>query len=165
MLAQGGLIAHDHKNKTSRLAVIRCSMFIMCQTDMDFGLKHNGAMAVCLRKFFFKRLTSLHVVGVQEFLQTHASYCIVWACSLAITPDDELPVPMSGTSVQQGDIGEEEKNRLETCNWTKAKATTVTVVTPPWVKYPEKRQHEAERVARRARERVMMAVVRATQRG
>lgn len=38
--------------------------------------------------------------------------CVVWACSLAITPDDELPPPMPGTSVQQGDIGEEEKERI-----------------------------------------------------
>ena len=76
---------------------------------MDFGLEHNGAMAVRLKKFFFKRLKSPRVVGVQEFLQTHAMDCIVWACSLAITPDDDLPATMPGTSVLQGDIGEEEK--------------------------------------------------------
>ena len=112
ILTQGGLTAHDRKYKTSSLAVIRCPMFITCQTDMDFGPEHNGAMAVRLRKFFFKRLTSPRVVGVQEFLQAHAMDCIVWACSLAITPDDELPPPMPGTSVQQGDIGEEEKERI-----------------------------------------------------
>lgn len=37
--------------------------------------------------------------------------CVVWACSLAITRDDELPSPMPRTSVQQGDIGDEEKER------------------------------------------------------
>lgn len=87
-------------------------MFITCQTDMDFGREHNDSMAVRLKKFFFKRLTSPRVAGVQEFLQTNAMDCVVWACSLAITPDDELPPPMPGTSVQQGDIGEEEKERI-----------------------------------------------------
>ena len=81
-------------------------------TDMDFGREHNDAMAVRLKKFFFKRLTSPRVAGVQEFLQTNAMDCVVWACSLAITPDDELPPPMPGTSVPQGDIGEEEKERI-----------------------------------------------------
>ena len=114
ILTQGGLTAHDCKFKTSSLAVIRCPMFITCQTDMDFGQEHNGAMAVRLRKFFFKRLTSPRVAGVQEFLQTNAMDCIVWACGLAITPDDELPPPVPGTSVQQGDIGEEEKERIRT---------------------------------------------------
>ena len=111
LLTQGGLTAHDRKYKTSSLAVIRCPMFITCQTDMDFGREHNDAMAVRLKKFF-KRLTSPRVAGVQEFLQTNAMDCVVWACSLAITPDDELPPPMPGTSVQQGDIGGEENERI-----------------------------------------------------
>ena len=42
-------------------------------------------------------------------MQTNGMDCIVWTCGLAITPDDELPPPMPGTSVQQGDIGEEER--------------------------------------------------------
>ena len=112
ILTQGRLTAHDRKYKTSSLAVIRCPMFITCQTDMDFGREHNDAMAVRLKKFFFKRLTSPRVAGVQEFLQTNAMDRVVWACSLAITPDDELPPPMPGTSVQQGDIGEKEKERI-----------------------------------------------------
>ena len=79
---------------------------------MDFSREHNDAMAVRLKKFFFKRLTSPRVAGVQEFLQTNAMDCVVWACSVAITPDDELPPPMPGASVQQGDIEEEEKERI-----------------------------------------------------
>jgi len=114
ILTHGGLTAHDRKYKTSSLAVIRCPMFIRCQTDMDFGWEHNGAMAVRLRKFFFKCLTSLCVAGVQEFLQTNAMDCIVWACGLAITPDDELPPPVPGTNVQQGTISEKEKERTRT---------------------------------------------------
>ena len=113
ILTQGGLTAHDRKYKTSSLAVIRCPMFITCQTDMDFGQEHNSAMAARLRKFF-KPLTSPLVAGVQEFLQTNVMDCIVWACGLAITPDDELPPPMPGTSVQQGDICEEEKEQIRT---------------------------------------------------
>ena len=122
ILTQGGLTAHDRKYKASSLAAIRCPMFITCQTDMDFGPEHNGAMAVRLRKFFFKCLTSLHVVGVQEFLQTHAMNCIVWACSLVITPDDELPPPMPGTSVQQGDISEEEKEWIRNMQLDESKS-------------------------------------------
>ena len=75
--------------------------------------EHNDAMAVRLKKFFFKRLTSPRVAGVQEFLQTNAMVdCVISTCSLAITPDDELPPPMPGTSVQQGDISDEEKERI-----------------------------------------------------
>jgi len=37
ILTQGGLTAHDRKYKTSSLAVIRCPMFITCQTDMDLA--------------------------------------------------------------------------------------------------------------------------------
>ena len=48
--------------------------------------------------------------------------CIVWACSLAITPDNELPVPMPGTSVQQGDIGEEEKAQIRNMQLNKSKS-------------------------------------------
>ena len=44
ILTQGGLTAHDRKYKTSSMAVIRCPMFITCQTDMDFGAEHNTAM-------------------------------------------------------------------------------------------------------------------------
>ena len=112
ILTQGGLTAHDRKYKTSSLAVIRCPMFLTCQTDMDFGRDNTDAMAVRLKTFSFKRLTSPCVAGIQEFLQSNAMGCVVWACSLAITPDDELPPPMPGTSVQQGDIGEEEKERI-----------------------------------------------------
>ena len=74
-------------------------MFKTCQMDTEFGREHNGAMAVRLRKFFFKRLTSPRVAGVQEFLETNEMDCIVWTCGLAITPDDELLPPMPGTSV------------------------------------------------------------------
>ena len=112
ILTPGGLTAHDCKYKTSSLAVIRCPMFKMCQMDMDFGWEYNETMGVRLRNFVFKRLTSLRVAGVQEFLQTNAMDCIVWVCSLAITPDNELPPPMPGTSVRQGDIGEEGKERI-----------------------------------------------------
>ena len=69
MLTQGGHTAHDRKYKTSSVTVIRCPMVITCQTDMDFCREHNDAMAVRLRKFFFKRLTSPRVAGLQEFLK------------------------------------------------------------------------------------------------
>ena len=112
ILTQGGLTAHNRKYKTSSLSMIRCPMFITCQKDMDFGVEHNTAMDVRLRKFFFKSLTSPRVAGVQEFLKAHAMDCIAWACGLARTPEDELPPPMLGTSSQQDELGEEEKERI-----------------------------------------------------
>ena len=114
ILTQGGLTAHDRKYKTSSRKVIRCPMFITCQTDMDFGEHHNTAMEARLRKFFFKSLTAPRVAGVQEFLQDNAMDCIVWACGLARTPDDELPPPIPRTSVLPEDIDEEEKERIRT---------------------------------------------------
>ena len=114
ILTQGGLTAHDRKYKTSSLAVIRCPMFITCQTDMDFSGEHNTAMDARLRTFFFRSLNSPRVAGVQEFLRANAMDCIIWACGLARTPEDELPPPMPGTSLQPEEIDEEEKNRIST---------------------------------------------------
>ena len=81
---------------------------------MDFGQEHNTTMDALLRKFSFKSLTSPREAGVQEFLRANAMGCIVWACGLTHTPDDELPPPMPGTSLQQDEIGEEEKERIRT---------------------------------------------------
>ena len=81
---------------------------------MDFGGEHNTAMDARLRKFFFRSLTSPCVAGVQEFLRANAMDCIIWACGLARTPEDELPPPMPGTSLQPEEIDEEEKNRIRT---------------------------------------------------
>ena len=114
ILTQGGLTAHDRKYKTSSLAVIRCPMFITCQTDMEFGGEHNTAMDARLRKFFFRSLTSPRVAGVQEFLRANAMDCIIWACGLARTPEDDLPPPMPWTSLQPEEIDEEENNRIRT---------------------------------------------------
>ena len=44
--------------------------------------------------------------------QCNGLHCL--GIGLAITPDDELPPPMPGTSAQQGDICEEEKERIRT---------------------------------------------------
>ena len=51
-----------------------------------------------LRKFSFRTLKKPPVAGVQEFLKSHAMDCIVWASSVAKTPDDELPPPVPGTA-------------------------------------------------------------------
>ena len=91
MLTQFGITAHDRKYKTSSLSVIRCPMFVRCQNDMDFGAEHNVAMNVRLKKFSFKTLRSPRVAGVQEFLWSNAMDCIVWACGIAETPEEELP--------------------------------------------------------------------------
>ena len=51
-------MAPDRKFKSSRAMNLRCSMFITCQSDMDFGDAHNAAMEVRLRKFHFRTLKS-----------------------------------------------------------------------------------------------------------
>ena len=74
---------------------------------------------------------------------------------------------MPGTSVQQGDIGEEEKERIRNMQLDESESddSDSSDAMVRWMKYLEKRQHESERVARRARERATMVVVRATRRG
>ena len=57
-LTQGGLTVHDRKYINSRPQVIRCPMFITCQTEMDFGEEHNAAKDARLRKFYFNSLNT-----------------------------------------------------------------------------------------------------------
>ena len=112
ILTQGGLTAHDRKYKKTTPAVIRCPMFITCQTELDFGEEHNAAMDARLRKFRFRSLGAPPAAGVQQFLKNNAMECIIWASSVARTPVDELPRPMPGSSAEQNDIDEEEKERI-----------------------------------------------------
>ena len=65
-LTQGGLTVHDRKYKNSRPQVIRCSMFITCQTEMDFGEEHNAAKNARLRKLYFNSLNTPPVSGVEQ---------------------------------------------------------------------------------------------------
>ena len=116
-------MAHNRQYKTSSMAVIRCPMVTTCQTDMDFGAEHNTAMDASLKRFYFRSPTSPHVAGVQEFLRANAMECIVWACSLAHTPDDKLPPPVQGTSPEMGDnIDEEEKDRIRAVQLDESKS-------------------------------------------
>ena len=88
-------------------------MFITFQKEMDFGEEHNAAMDVRLRKFYFKMLKSPPVAGVLNYLKDHAMDCIVWASSMAVTPNDELPRPVPGTlSVNTDPFDEDEKERI-----------------------------------------------------
>ena len=88
---------------------------------MDFGQEHSGTMPILLRQFFFKRLTSPCAAGVQEFLQTNAMDCIVKACGLAITPDDEYHLPCLGPVYSKVTLVRKKTNGSEPCNWTKVK--------------------------------------------
>ena len=108
--------AYDRKYKSATAMVIRCPMFITCQTDMDFGDEHNEAMAVRLRKFHFKRLNTTTVAGVQQSLKEHAMDCLVWASSKAETPEDELPLQIATRSSRKQAINAEEKERIRTLN-------------------------------------------------
>ena len=79
---------------------------------MDFGEEHNEAMDVRLRKFSFRTLKKPPVAGVQEFLKSHAMDCIVWASTVAKTPDDELPPPVPGTASEDDFLDENEKELI-----------------------------------------------------
>ena len=79
---------------------------------MDFGEDHNSAMNVRLWKFFFKTLTTTPVVGVMQYLKENAMECIVWASSVAETPDDELPPSAPGTVCDNSTFDEAEKERI-----------------------------------------------------
>ena len=103
--------AHDRKYKTSTPAVSRYPMFITCQTEMDFGVEHNAAMDAQPRKFYFKSLSSPPLAGVQEVLRQNAIDCLVWACSVASTPEEELPAPMPGSLARPDDFNEGGKER------------------------------------------------------
>ena len=39
--------------------------------------------------------------------------CIVWACGIAQTPEEELPPPMPGTSSQPDEFDEKERERIK----------------------------------------------------
>ena len=116
VLTQGGLTAHDRKYRSSSQQEIRCPMFIICQTEMDFGEEHNAAMDARLRKLYFKSLNSRPIPGVQQSLRDNAMDCIVWASRVARTPDDELPPPKPGSAAKPNEFDDEERNRIETMN-------------------------------------------------
>ena len=58
---------------------------------MNFGEEHNAAMDARLRKLHFKSLSARRLAGVQKVLREKGMGCIVWASSVARTPDDKLP--------------------------------------------------------------------------
>ena len=116
ILTQGGLTAHDRKYKKSNPAVIRCPMFITCQTELDFGEEHNAAMDARPRKFYFKSLNAPPTACVQQALHDNAMDCIVWACRVAKTPEDELPAPRPGSAARPNAFDEKEKDRIMSMN-------------------------------------------------
>ena len=87
-------------------------MFITCQKEMDFGEEHNAAMNVRLRKFHFKTLSSPPVFGAMEVLKEHAMDCVVWASSMAVPPDDELPPPVPEAARGDSIFDDEERERI-----------------------------------------------------
>ena len=72
---------------------------------------------------------------------------------------------MPGTSVQQGDIGKEEKERIRNVQLDESESDDSDSTGDAMVgEVSRKTPTESEGVERRARERAMMAVVRATRR-
>ena len=116
VLTQEKLNAHVWKYRSSSQQEIRCPMFIICQTEMDFGEEHNAAMDAHLRKFYLKSLNFQPVPGVQQSLRDSAMDCIVWVSKVARTPDDELPHPMPGSAAKPNELDEGEKDRIKTMN-------------------------------------------------
>ena len=84
---------------------------------MNFGDEHNTAMDVRLRKFYFRKLNSPPISGVQKHLKEKAMDCIVWASGVARTPEDELPPPTPSSARENNGIDEEEKERIRTMNF------------------------------------------------
>ena len=78
ILCQGGFTSHDVKWKKAEGFHCSASMYITCQTEMDFGADHNEAMDKRLHKYYF---TSLPRVDPEanKWLRQHAMDCIVWA--------------------------------------------------------------------------------------
>ena len=66
-------------------------------------------MNVRLRKFHFKTLRAQPVAGAMKVLKEHTMDCIVWASSMAVTPVDELPLPVPETV--QGDTTFDDEER------------------------------------------------------
>ena len=112
ILSQGGLTAHDRKYQKTTPTVIRCSMFLTCQKELDFSEDNNAAMDVRLRKFYFRSLTAPPVAHVQQYLKDNAMDCLVWASREARTPNDELPPPVPGPSLGQNGIADDERERI-----------------------------------------------------
>ena len=79
---------------------------------MDFGKEHNAATNVRLRKLHFKTIRSPPVFGAVEVLKEHAMDCIVWASSMAVTPDDELPPPVPQAARGDSTFDDEERERI-----------------------------------------------------
>ena len=120
ILTQGGLTAHDRKYKKSHPTVIRCPMFITCQEEMNFCEQHNAAMDARLRKFHFRSLNSPPIPGVQQSPRDNAMDCLVWASSVALTPDDEQPPPMPGSASKPHEVDDDENRESQPSTWTES---------------------------------------------
>lgn len=78
ILCQGGFTSHDVKWKKAEGFHCTASMYITCQTEMDFGVAHNEAMDKRLHKYYLKSLPRVEP-DANKWLREHAMECIVWA--------------------------------------------------------------------------------------
>ncbi|KAK3735956.1 hypothetical protein QZH41_006435 [Actinostola sp. cb2023] len=79
ILCQGGYTSHDSKWKKARGFHCQATMYLTCQTDMDFGGdEHNAAMDRRLNKYYFESLPRV-VPEAHQWLRDNAMECIVWA--------------------------------------------------------------------------------------
>jgi len=93
ILCQEGFTSHDVKGKKAGGFHCNASMYITCQTEMDFGVVHNEAMDKRLHKCYFKSLPRVEP-DANKWLREHAMECIVWAqnivgstaCSATLEP-------------------------------------------------------------------------------
>lgn len=79
ILCQGGFTSHDVKWKKAEGFHCSASMYITCQTELDFGVAHNEAMDKRLHKYYFKRPLPHVNPEANEWLKQHAMDCIAWA--------------------------------------------------------------------------------------
>ena len=94
ILCQGGFTSHDVKWKKAEGFHCNASMYITCQTELDFGADHNEAMDKRLHKYHFRSLSHVNPEA-NKWLRQHAMDCIVWSQKIAGDIEDSAtPKPV-----------------------------------------------------------------------
>lgn len=110
IICQGGFTSRDAKWRKASGFNCSATMYITCQTQMDFGADHNDAMDRRLHKYHFKGLPNV-LPGANKWLKEHAVDCIVWAQAIAGSNPRSFDTPIP--DVHENSLPEDElKNTL-----------------------------------------------------
>ena len=94
ILCQGGFMSHDVKWKKAEGFHCSASMYITCQTELDFGRDHNEAMDKRLHKYHFTSLPHVNPEA-NKWLRQHAMDSILWSQKMAGDMEDSAtPEPV-----------------------------------------------------------------------